>query len=120
MRDIQLPYGIKCGKLVHISEVESGLACGCVCPSCDAQLVARKGAKVVHHFAHHSTYPCEYALETALHIAAKDILNDQKRIILPAVKVHFKSAHKSIVLAKSKTVVIDTVHLEKETRQHHP
>lgn len=114
MQDIQLPYGIKNGQLVHISEVESGIACGCVCPSCNAQLVARKGEKVIHHFAHHSTTPCEDALETALHLAAKDVFNEQKRITLPPVKLYVNSQCHPIILADSKVVTIDTVHMEKK------
>ena len=31
------------GKLVHISEVEKGKACGCRCPACNEPLIARKG-----------------------------------------------------------------------------
>lgn len=114
MGDIQLPYGIKDGKLIHISEVESGLACGCICPSCHAQLVAKKGSEVVRHFSHHSTYPCEHALETALHLAAKDVLKFTNHIILPAVIVDFSSGFREIELAKSKTYQIDSVRVEKK------
>lgn len=86
-----LPFGLKNGELVHISEVAKGLACGCVCPSCNHSLVARKGEKVLHHFAHHKGKECEGGLETALHIAAKKILEKHKKIVLPEVFVDMRN-----------------------------
>ena len=112
MEDIQLPYGIKDGKLFHISQVKSGLACGCVCPFCDAKLVARKGKEVAIHFAHYSGTSCSGATETALHLAAKDILEDKKHITLPTVCVKFKSGYRPT--GKSRIYKIDSVHAEKK------
>ena len=31
------------GRLLHIGEVPSGLACNCVCPGCGRRMVAKKG-----------------------------------------------------------------------------
>ncbi|HEY8781406.1 MAG TPA: competence protein CoiA family protein [Mucilaginibacter sp.] len=83
--DIRLPFGLQNGQLVDISSVESGLACNCVCPSCGQRLVAKKGDWNQHHFAHHNNVECFGALETALHIYAKNILEEHRRIVLPAV-----------------------------------
>lgn len=55
----QLIYAIKDGMATSIENVESGLKCGCICPSCGEPLVARKGAKRMHHFAHYSGHNCE-------------------------------------------------------------
>ena len=49
---MKVPYAIRDGVLVHASEVERGLACGCVCVECGTRLVARKGTKTRPHFAH--------------------------------------------------------------------
>lgn len=87
MVGIQLPYGLKDGtQPVHISEVPTGLACGCSCPQCGKRLVAKKGRLVVHHFAHYATQAaqCTWATESALHRLAKDILAGEKAIWLPA------------------------------------
>ena len=70
----QITYGLHSGDLVHITEVERGLACGCICPCCENQLIARKGPIVAHHFAH-AGENCEGGAETALHLAAKEILS---------------------------------------------
>lgn len=114
MREIQLPYAIKDGELIHISQVESGLVCDCVCPSCSATLVAKKGEEVEHHFSHYAADACSTALETALHLAAKEVLKAANRIALPAVIVDFSSGFREIELAESKAYQFDSVRAEKK------
>ena len=116
MSDISLKliYGLKNGIIKHISEVESGLACGCVCPACGDRLIAKKGTVVKHHFAHQAKEPCEYGLETALHLAAKEIIASAKEMIIPQVRVVFPQGCKhSVLIHESMTVKIDHVELEK-------
>lgn len=87
MQNIKLPYGLRDGELIHISEVDRGRSCDCLCPSCNGQLVARKGEYKVDHFAHYTRRECHGALETALHLAAKKILERCQSIVLPSVKM---------------------------------
>ena len=84
---LKLPYGLRGGQLLHISQVETGLACGCTCPSCGAALVARNAAKNVKvaHFAHCQALECTTGLQTAIHLAAKDIIARHKQLCLPGV-----------------------------------
>jgi hypothetical protein len=89
MQEIKLLYGLRDGELVHISKVEQGLACECICPSCKAQLIARKGDVNTHHFAHYSLNDCERAVETSLHLLAKKILKETHSIRLPAITLDF-------------------------------
>ena len=85
----QLTWAVAAGgEPAHISEVESGLKCACTCPVCDGALIARQGKIKEHHFAHASGVECRHAAETALHVAAKDILAKRKEIVLPEVEVH--------------------------------
>lgn len=71
---MKLTYGLdEQGQLAHISEVERGDACGCLCPACNSPLRAKKGEVVQHHFAHVNA-ECEHAVESALHLAAKEVL----------------------------------------------
>ena len=45
--------------LVFIDDAERGLKCGCVCPCCGHDLIAKnRGAKKEHHFAHASGAEC--------------------------------------------------------------
>ena len=88
---IQLPYGLRDGRLMHVGEVEGGRRCGCVCPECRQPLIAKKGAKNLHHFAHDRNADCPGALETALHLAAKAILSSRCCLRVPAVRLKFAS-----------------------------
>lgn len=72
------------GTLVYIGEVPRGLACGCVCPACDGQLVARlKDDHQVPHFAHHGGEACGGGPETVLHLLAKEAFRSNPKLYLP-------------------------------------
>lgn len=77
------------GQLVDISSFESGVLTDGKCPECGGALVAKKGAKRAHHFAHYSITNCVGALETSLHLAAKQVLIDAaaegKSFFTPAI-----------------------------------
>lgn len=85
--DVRLAYGeLADGTIVHVNQVESGLACDCICPGCRARLVARKGALKEHHFGHYRSAPCSQALESALHKLAKQVLDERRELLLPEVR----------------------------------
>lgn len=98
MSILKLPYGLKDVAPKHICDVAKGLACDCVCPICKSPLIARKGVKRVHHFAHHSeaTPECKWATESLLHLKAKEILQQERRVWLPAVIAHIGATHHSV------------------------
>jgi len=78
------------GTIAHVSEVPSGLECGCTCPGCGARLVARKGAKQDHHFGHAGAEdgtPCRTGPETALHRFAKEVLERRLELTLPRLEL---------------------------------
>lgn len=84
--DVQLAYGeVGDGRILHISEVSSGLACGCVCPGCKGELVAHKGDERAHHFVHHAPTSCAAAYESALHKLAKQLIADRGLVTTPAI-----------------------------------
>src|ERR1700739_5058534 len=90
----QLAYGKSGdGRIFRISGVPSGLACGCACPACGRKLVAKHCVKKVDHFAHYQGDECEYAHETALHLLAKQALEECPRLWLPAWKVSEGARH---------------------------
>ncbi len=113
-KQMNLTVALKDGVAVGIENVESGLKCGCICPACGERLVAKKGAKTMHHFAHHAGHTCEYGYESSLHLAAKEILSRAKKIMLPAVYVKFPTTYKEAVLVSdAKEIEIEKVELEK-------
>ncbi|MBI5774692.1 MAG: hypothetical protein HZA89_13230 [Verrucomicrobia bacterium] len=115
MTNIELRFGIKDEMLVHISEAQRGLACACVCPRCKEPLIARKGTITVHHFAHHKGAECAKAVETALHLASKQILAERREITLPAVQIEFHSYRAPIPISAERIFHLDEVRAEHHT-----
>jgi hypothetical protein len=86
-RSLKNPYGLKDGRAILASDVPSGLECGCVCPACGHPLQAHKGEFKIDYFAHYQGADCEHGYQTALHILAKEILEREKRVLLPRLRV---------------------------------
>lgn len=108
----RLTYALMDGMVISIEQVERGAKCGCICPSCGEPLVAKKGEKVMHHFAHQSGYECEYAYETALHLLAKEILNETKKFRIPKVMLHFESYKQPELISDAIEIEVESVDLE--------
>ncbi|MEH6457054.1 MAG: hypothetical protein V7749_12060 [Cocleimonas sp.] len=72
MSDVKIAWGLSAdGVMCHISEVEKGKACECICLSinCSRPLIANQGSKKAHYFSHQTNTGC--GGESALHLAAK-------------------------------------------------
>lgn len=69
---VRVPYAEKDGRLVHVSTVARGLKCSAHCPVCKTPVVARKGEKTRHHFAHYPGANC--SAETVLHCIGKQLI----------------------------------------------
>src|SRR4051812_8554396 len=80
---VGFPYAIKGDVLTHISAVTRGLACGCFCAACGHALIARKGSRRQHHFAHRLHTTCDGGLETVLHRLAKDAFRHMSTLRIP-------------------------------------
>ena len=71
-------------KSVEIDKVPNGLKCNCFCPHCKYPLIAKNdGKKREHHFAHEAGKECRNAVESALHLIAKEIIKEKCAIMLP-------------------------------------
>lgn len=71
-------------ELVNIKQVERGLACNCYCFECSEPVVAKKGEKNEHHFAHASNKEsCHINPESILHKFAKQVIMEKKYLVLP-------------------------------------
>ena len=89
---IKIPFGLKNGELIHISQIEKldlhGRACNCVCPNCKAPLEARifKDKKKRSYFAHSGeTCSSQQAYETAIHLFAKKIISEKGKLLFPSI-----------------------------------
>lgn len=85
-----IPFGLKDGRMVSVAEVGRGKNCGCICAECLAPLVARKGAKKTHHFAHKSGALCVGGFMTAVHRMAQQIVLDHKVILFPGCLIRIE------------------------------
>lgn len=79
------------GQTRHISEVRSGVQCGCLCAFCMKPLEARKGMKRRHHFAHVTNYDCMYGNEVAVYKRVAEILDRDRVLCVPQVSLQFKN-----------------------------
>ncbi|WP_194727129.1 hypothetical protein [Noviherbaspirillum malthae] len=108
------------GAAASIEDVPSGLACQCTCFACKKPLVARKGQIRRWSFAHESTgnFSCEWAAETALHYAMKEIIAQERCIFVPTLeiagerKTSYGETVQLVAQQQGKLVALDTVELE--------
>lgn len=100
--------------MVVPADVESGLACACTCTGCGAKLVAKKGAMLAWHFAHHVVIATQSCVESAIHAAAKQVVLEHNWLQVPEMVVtvtgttkYGKTVSKSRMLAPSRTIRFD-------------
>ena len=112
-KGLKLPFAVRGEALVHISEVTSGRQPDCLCPECGEQLIARKGPKLAHHFAHRSGTDCSG--ETALHKFGKLLIYEGIQRALTAsaaIKLRWKcpqcnDEHEGNLLKRAATVKLE-------------
>lgn len=106
----KIPFGLKNGILVDVSEVDSGLDCGCVCPSCHRKLQANKGKKVSYYFSHdpsEDTKECKSAFETAIHLMSKQILSEEGAALFPILSINVTQSDANGISYEEKGLVED-------------
>lgn len=84
----EIPVGRAADRtLVRIDHAKApGLACELNCPACDGPLIAYlRTTRKRKHFGHHSRGECRYAYETALHVYAKQLIEQHAALTLPPV-----------------------------------
>lgn len=115
-----LTYGHFGNELKHISAVKNGMACECYCPSCKGRLIAKNNPsnKKQSHFAHVNGTECPGALETALHILAKQILQKTKSLAIPDYHFDYAPGNPNSLFRKGKEVVFENVLIEYPIEQN--
>lgn len=77
------PYGLKNNQLVFVDEVDNGLKCGCVCPTCRVNLIAKQGDIREHHFAHQNDDNSCLHIQETYFLRTKEILETNRCIMVP-------------------------------------
>lgn len=114
-----LTYALKEGKLVHISKVENGYQCGCICPECEEELSAvanieSKRYKKEAHFSHKPGSNCSGGYESALHLLVKEVFAETKELFIPDFHYDYAPSNKKSFYKKGGKVSFETVILEEE------
>ncbi|UXO85561.1 hypothetical protein [Brucella intermedia] len=103
------------GSWRHISEVANGVACGCICFGCGRRLIARNRGDIrTHSFAHRAedkVSDCLSSGETALHLRAKQIISEHRRVTLPATSTIGVDGEQ-VNVTFERSVELSNVHLE--------
>lgn len=91
--DLKVPFGLNPldNRLYEPGQVESGKACGCVCPECRQPLQARHSpsGKRAENFAHDPGTACASGFESAVHLAAKQLIQDHQQLWCPLLIAKF-------------------------------
>lgn len=107
--EIKVPFGraLHDGRLYSALEVPRGKACACVCPGCGEALIARRASKRKAHFAHTAGADCASGVETAVHLAAKQLIAEKCALFVPEHRAQFQLVdalgvqHETAVLLES-------------------
>ena len=92
-----LPFAqrIDNGHFVDVHEVENGLKCNCICPSCQLPLIARQGEIKEWHFAHatrkdkykNTKEDCEFSFIVSVRMMARQLISEGVVIRLPEITI---------------------------------
>ena len=84
---LEYAYLAGTNKLVHVTEVETGINCACICPHCEDKLTAKnrvfEGRRKDFYFSHQNFKESRSCLMTQLHLAAQDYFLKLDTFILP-------------------------------------
>lgn len=108
---VRVPFGLSVadGRMYAPREVPLGKRCGCICPACKDKLIARhelKGRKTPH-FSHVSEADCAKGLETAVHLAAKQLIEQEMLLFLPKVEAKLEKANAVGELHRRKRIIVE-------------
>lgn len=123
--EVLIPYAkqVSSGKFVTPDEVENGENCGCICPACDAQMVAKQGNVNVWHFAHKQKSvsedkPCSFNFRRGCFWLARQLITDSLKEPLKLPEYHIPLNDPAGLNSKMELVtsasarVFDQVHFE--------
>ena len=84
----EIPFALDAnGHLIDIFSATRGLACNCTCPGCGAPMLAKQGHRNAWHFAHITESNCQAGYESAIHLAVKKIISEERSLLLPQCNV---------------------------------
>jgi hypothetical protein len=128
MSSTRIPFGLKDGELIQAGEVPRGDKCGVTCPGCKSPLRANQGKKKAPYFSHQPGADCTAGFETSIHLAAKQIFEEEKQVRLPGLTIFdrmvdaegFLNIETLDVIESDTTYSLDRVEVEKSINDFRP
>lgn len=120
-RTLRVPFGLREDRLYEPLQVDSGLKCGCICPGCGARLIARQypSGRAAANFAHYVGADCATGFETAVHLAAKQLIADRMKLFLPVavarapgIGISGKDFSREVLLSPAGMRILSAVRVE--------
>lgn len=134
----KVPFALKKDTQIYfdVHDVERGLSCNCICPSCDTPLIAKQGEDKAWHFAHatrgtsdQTQQDCEYSFYVSVTQMAKQLFSDldHVKLLLPEYRYtvehnqpnQFYSLSKKIVITKASSIELSIIGIESKISRHH-
>lgn len=101
---LRVPFGLRDGRLYTPYQTKRGKQCGCVCPGCQVPLVANQGEKKRHYFSHYHGADCVGGYESAIHLMAKQVVQDSMMVTVPGFS---KTLKQELASGSFKESVVD-------------
>ena len=88
MNATRIPFAwqVSAERMVGPTEVNRGLACGCICTGCQARVIAKHGTERIPHFAHRPGADCEHGREMSIHDMAKQLFRQGGVVQVPMLE----------------------------------
>ena len=111
----KVPFGLKDGRLHYVTDVPTGIACGCVCPdpACAKPLIARNKPsptrKRIYHFRHATLTTGCGGRESGMHRMAKELVTRATSLLLPgwsADDLRFEAAQTALAPGSQAEVTV--------------
>lgn len=82
---LKVPFGLYKKQLIEPSTAKKNGLTSVICPGCGRLLTAKggEGTKVISHFAHKPNEECSTGRETAIHLAAKEVVSQFQYLPVP-------------------------------------
>lgn len=114
MQEKLLTYGLLENKPINVLDVKTGLACGCICPGCKKQLIAKndKDNQRAPHFSHYPGVECFGAYESALHLMAKEVLAASMKIRTPDFHFDYDNTNTDSLYKEGMVIEFESVDIE--------
>jgi hypothetical protein len=113
---MKVPFGLHkaSDRFVDIADVENGKKCGCKCPSCELNLIARQGAVTDWHFAHDTSNDvdnkyeeCEFSYHESVRLMLRNLIVEGNKLAVPDFPLTNFETNQTVLVTKQQTITYE-------------